>query len=146
LGNRGFDYVAADMSKMVRESKDKQTCYATMPWLLWIESFPKQRRAQLMNLTDLRSRIRRLEVLVAGLSKELSLWKESSLQEGLGMSASPYSLLAIFAPQKIQEFGESVGRPYPLLGLLLHALARLLGKVVNVVLGHQHLETTIEDR
>jgi hypothetical protein len=31
-----------------------------------------------MNLTDLRSRIRRLEVLVAGLSKELSLWKESN--------------------------------------------------------------------
>ncbi len=29
-----------------------------------------------MNLTDLRSRIRRLEVLVAGLSKELSLWKD----------------------------------------------------------------------
>ncbi len=31
-----------------------------------------------MNLTDLRSRIRRLEVLVAGLSKEVSLWKDSN--------------------------------------------------------------------
>jgi hypothetical protein len=29
-----------------------------------------------MNLTDLRSRVRRLEQLVAGLSKELVLWKD----------------------------------------------------------------------
>jgi hypothetical protein len=29
-----------------------------------------------MNLTDLRSRIRRVEELVAGLSKELNLWKD----------------------------------------------------------------------
>jgi hypothetical protein len=31
-----------------------------------------------MNLTDLRSRIRRLEILIAGLSRELSLWKNSN--------------------------------------------------------------------
>jgi hypothetical protein len=31
-----------------------------------------------MNLTDLRSRIRRLEELAAGLSKELALWKDSN--------------------------------------------------------------------
>ncbi len=31
-----------------------------------------------MNLTDLRSRISRLEILIAGLSTELSLWKESN--------------------------------------------------------------------